>query len=103
MTSVIGMLVASDRHFPHVLGLTRAAARRGVKVRIFLTHAGVHLIREPEFPELAALARIDLCRFSLESQGFDPKAAAEVLGEAAIATQARHADLVYESDRYLVF
>jgi predicted peroxiredoxin len=103
MTPVIGILVASDRHFAHVLGLARAAAKRGASVRIFLTHKGVRLVTAPEFQELASLARIDLCRHSLEADGLDPEAAAAVLGAEAISTQARHADLIYESDRYLVF
>jgi len=87
----------------HVLGLARAAAKRGVAVRIFLTHKGVRFIQEPDFPELASLTRIDLCRHSLEAEGLDPEAAAAVLGAEAISTQARHADLIYESDHYLVF
>jgi peroxiredoxin family protein len=103
MATSLGILIASDRHFPHVLGLARAASKRGVAVRIFLTHKGVRLVKEPDLPELASLARIDLCRHSLEAEGLDPEAAAAVLGAEAISTQARHADLIYECDRYLVF
>jgi hypothetical protein len=118
MTSTLGIVVATDRHFHHLKGLMRAADRRGVAVIVFLTHRGVRLAADPDFVELARTADIGFCRVSLQAQGLEPNlerwlekslphgsdiAVGPGNGfRVRLTTQAGHADLIDRSDRYLV-
>jgi hypothetical protein len=57
MPERLGLCVAGEANFPHVLGLTRAAQAAGKSVEIFFTGDGVRLTKEPGFSELIAAAR----------------------------------------------
>jgi len=101
MLESLGILVCSDRHFEKVLNLCEAAGKKGVKVRIFLTHRGVLLTQDQRFRRIAALASISLCLVSFESHGL--KCPVPGLTDKAFGSQARHAELIEECERYLVF
>jgi peroxiredoxin family protein len=100
MAQKLGILVASDEHFEHLVGICRAAAAAGKEVEVFLTNEGVRLTGHQDFPALAGLCRVRLCNIGFERRGLAkpvPGVADEDFG-----TQMRNAMLLEESDRYLV-
>lgn len=101
MADRLGILVTSDRHWEHVLGVTEAGARAGKKVSVFLTGEGVRLTRFGEFARLTAAAQVDLCEVSFRAQGLT--GVVPGLTFKNFATQAKNAEMIEDSDRYLVF
>jgi predicted peroxiredoxin len=101
MADRLGILVTSDRHFDHVLGLTEAAAKAGKEVSVFFTGEGVKLSKNPDFGRLPAVAKVDLCEVSYKANGLEGDVAG--LNFKNFATQAKNAEMIEDSDRYLVF
>jgi len=102
MPEQLGILVITDNSLDHLIGLTRAAVLKGKKVSIFFTGRGVLLTQEKRFAELESLAEMSLCQVSFESLGLDRTIPIPGISGKGFASQARHADLIYYSDRYLV-
>ncbi len=101
MADRLGILVTSDRHFRHVLGVTEAARRAGKKVTLFFTGRGVLLTQLPEFARLPGIAQVDLCEVSYRANGLEGELPG--LNFRNFATQAKNAEMIEDSDRYLVF
>ena len=101
MAKSLGIFVCSDLHLEKILALCEAAARKQVAVTIFLTHRGALLIRDPRFATLEGLASIAVCNVSFEGHGL--KGQVSGLGNDAYATQARHAEMIQDCERYVVF
>ena len=101
MPKTLGIFVSSDKHLDKIIGLCRAAQRKGVEVTIFFSHLGTLLTQDSRFKELEGLARIDLCKVAFQSQGLRPPIPG--IDEKCFATQARHAEVIGECDRYVVF
>jgi hypothetical protein len=59
------------------------------------------LTQEKRFDELKGLARMTLCKVAFERQGLRPPVLG--IGEKEFATQAKHAEVIEECDRYVVF
>jgi hypothetical protein len=100
MPQTLGILVNTDLHLEHVIGLVKAARESGRNVKAFFTHRGVRLLLEPDFMQAAELAEVSACRVSLQKNGIDPDGSG--LPAADIADQSRHADLLEDCDRYVV-
>ncbi|MGD8561114.1 MAG: hypothetical protein PVG03_01195 [Desulfarculaceae bacterium] len=100
MAQTLGILVTSDRYMDHLLGICRAAGQADKDVKIFLTHRGVLLSQAPEFAALQEMAHISLCRQNYQAFGLQDEAAP--VPEEDFTTQARHALLLSQCDRYLV-
>lgn len=101
MAKSLGIFVSSNNHLDKVIKLCKAAKKKEVEVSIFLTHLGALLPQDPRFVELEGLARMALCSVSLESYGLKPPL--PCIGKEDYATQARHAEIIEECDRYVVF
>jgi predicted peroxiredoxin len=101
MSDTLGILVTSDRHLDHVLGIAEAAARAGKKVTVFFTGESVRLTQRPEFARLPEAAVVDLCEVSFRSNGLEGDVPG--LNFKNFATQAKNAEMMEDSDRYLVF
>ena len=101
MADRLGILVTSERHFEHVLGVTEAARRTGRKVTIFFTGKGVLLTKHPDFGRLPEAAQVDLCEVSYRANGLEGDVPG--LNFRNFATQAKNAEMIEDSDRYLVF
>ena len=101
MPDTLGILVTSDRHLDHVLGVTDAAARAGKKVTIFFTGESVRLTQRPEFARLPEDAAVDLCEVSYRANGLEGDVPG--LSYKNFATQAKDAEMMEDSGRYLVF
>ena len=100
MSEILGILVSSDKHLDHVLGLCDAARLSGRKLMLFLTNRGVQLTQHPRFEELEKCPDISLCNVGFEHQGL--KKPVPVVEPDNFATQMRHAMLIEDCDRYLV-
>jgi len=102
MAKKLGILVSSDKHLDKVIKLCQAAKKKGdVEVTIFFTHLGTMLTQDPRFGELEGLAKMSLCNVGFESHQLKPPVVG--IGEKDFGTQARHGELIEESDRYVVF
>ena len=101
MAGSLGILVSSSEHLDKIIRLLKAAKKKEIDVTIFLTHLGTRLTREPRFRELEGLAKIAVCRVAFESNGIKPPVPG--IDENDYTTQARHADMIHECDRYVVF
>jgi predicted peroxiredoxin len=101
MPEKLGICVAGEDHFRHVLGLTRAARAAGRSVEIFFTGDGVRLTRDPRFSQLIGAARVSVCEVSYIGNGFQGQPV-EGLVDKDFVTQGRNAEMVDECDRYLI-
>ena len=101
MAKSLGIFVSSDQHLDKIIKLCKAAKKKDVDVTIFFTHLGTLLIQGKKFDELKGLARMTLCKVAFESKGLRPPVPG--IGEKDFATQARHAEVIEECDRYVVF
>ncbi len=97
----LGIFVCTPKYFDHVMGLSQAAARAGVTVRIFFSGEGVALTQHPAFADLTRIAQVKLCDVSYRRLGYEGLAPG--LEKKDHSNQLEHALIVAESDRYLVF
>lgn len=102
MAATLGILVNSDRHLDHLIGLARAARKKGVRLIVFFTHRGVLLTRDERFSELDGLAEMSLCRKSFLEYHLEKNGPVPGIPPAHFLNQFAHADLIERSDRYIV-
>jgi predicted peroxiredoxin len=88
----------------HVVCLTQAAHAKGKQVSVFFTGKGVLLTITPRFKDLVGKAKLSVCDVSFRANGLHGREA-EVpgVGFKDFATQAKNAEMLAHSDRYLVF
>lgn len=60
----LGILVNTDRHLDHLIGITTAAVSKGHEVIIFTMDAGIKLLNNPQFCALSELKGVQMsyCR-----------------------------------------
>ncbi|MFO8239944.1 MAG: hypothetical protein R6T90_02980 [Dissulfuribacterales bacterium] len=100
-----GIFVTSPQYMRHVLGVTKAAVRAGMKPMVFFSFKAVHLAKSPEFAEVASLCEIKnlaICVASYQCEGYDPNDVPNGLTGRQMATQAYHGALLEECGKYLV-
>ena len=104
MADSLGILVTTDKHLDSVIGLVNAARDKGKDVQVFFTGAAVHLTLRPDFAELAGRAKLWICDVSFRANGYNGREN-EVPGVdfKSFATQGRNAEMLAETDRYVVF
>jgi predicted peroxiredoxin len=100
MAEKLGILVSSDNYLNYLINLTTAAKEKGKEVEIFFTGKGVLLTQMPDFEKLVGKAKMSLCDVSFRSLGL--KGDVPGLGFKDFATQAKNAELIEKSDRYVV-
>jgi hypothetical protein len=101
MSEKLGILVSSDKHMDYIIHLTDAAVKKKKLVEIFFTGQGVLLTQTPEFQKLVGKAKMSLCDNSFRALGLEGDVPG--LGFKDFATQAKNAELIKNSDRYVVF
>ena len=101
MAERLGVLVSSDRHLDYVINLTDAAHAKGKEIEIFFTGKGVLLTQSPEFSKLVGKAKMSLCDVSFRALGLEGDIPG--FGFKDFATQAKNAEIIKNSDRYVVF
>ena len=70
MTDKLGICVATQNCFHHVLGLAGAAKTSVKQVEIFLTGEGVELTQHSQFSELLETADVAVCEVSDIAWGY---------------------------------
>lgn len=104
----LGILVPTDKHLDHLIGVAKAAKKAGKVLIIFFTHDGVLLTQEPKYQELAQIIsredgdKISLCNVRWEEHGLKGKPTPAAMEPGDLATQSRHCSMLEECDRYLV-
>jgi len=103
MAETLGILVSSDKHLEYVVELVHAAHAKGKETQVFFTGSGVHLTLQPDFAKLAGKAKLWICDVSFRANGYHGREE-EVPGVdfKSFATQGRNAEMLAESDRYVV-
>jgi sulfur relay (sulfurtransferase) complex TusBCD TusD component (DsrE family) len=111
MSGTLGICVATKSRMEHVVGLARAARKAGKEVEVFFTGDGVHLTKDPRFPELLDVARtgsskphgqVTVCEVSYMGQGLTAGKATSGLRDKDFVTQGKNAEMVEECERYVV-
>lgn len=100
MAEKLGILVSSDKHLDYVIRLTHAANEKGKDIEIFFTGRAVLLTQSSEFTKLIDKAKLSVCDVSFRALGLEGEVLG--LGFKDFATQARNAEIIKNSDRYLV-
>lgn len=101
MSLILGIGVITGDKISHLLGIAKAAKSAGKQVQIFLTGEGVHLTQEAHFSELLEVGRVELCRISYITNGYEGKEVPGLSDEEFVG-QFRNAEIVEKSDRYIV-
>ncbi len=101
MAKKLGILVSSDKHLDYVINLTQAAHAKGNQVEIFFTGQGVRLTQSPDISKLVGKAKMSLCDVSFRALGLEGEVPG--FGFKDFATQAKNAEIIKNSDRYVVF
>ena len=85
------------------MGITKAAAAKGSKVKVFFSWYGTKLSKTPEFPELCAIPNVDvsICADSYKKSGFDVEDVPVGLTSDKMATQAQHGTIIEDYDCYM--
>jgi predicted peroxiredoxin len=97
----LGILVSSGKHLDYVINLTDAAHNKGKSVEIFFTGKGVLLTQSPRIKKLIGKAKMSLCDNSFRALGLEGDVPG--FGFKDFATQAKNAEIIKNSDRYVVF
>jgi hypothetical protein len=99
MTIRLGIVATREDADRQLVGLARAAARRGWSCRCFLTDAGVRLLRSAELLDLARAGtiRLDVCEHSWEHYG-----EGAIPSGATPGSQYQNAELAHLCDRVVV-
>ncbi len=97
----LGILVNTDRHSNHLVGLTKAALDRGHEVNIFLMDTGTKLLDDPAVRELALLqgVKMSFCSLSAKKIGI---ACEGIPSEIVAGSQMNNAFMNHYSDKVIV-
>ncbi len=97
----LGILVNTDRHLEHVVGLARAAAGQNHEVVIFAMDAGTRLMESELFVALADLEGVSmsLCDHSAREHGITTDELSEAI---TVGSQLNNAMMNHGADRVIV-
>jgi len=98
----LGILVNTDKHLGHILGMVKAALSRGHEITIFVMDTGTMLLNNPAFDELCLLHGVSMsfCELCANKGGVITEG---LPAEIQCGNQYNNAVMVNESDRVLVF
>jgi len=104
MAESLGIVVTTEKHLDHIVGLTKAAKDAGKEVRVFFTSSAVKLCLTEEAQELVKAGADDvaLCRVTYEFLELDKQYGTEING-MTLGSQDENAENVDIVDRYVVF
>jgi len=97
----LGILVNTDRHLGHILGLAAAATAKSHEVVIFAMDQGARLIENDAFVELAGREGVSasFCDHSARECGIDIDGVSEAI---TAGSQLNNAMMVHEADKVIV-
>ncbi len=97
----LGILVNTDRHLGHILGLAKAASKKNHEVVIFAMDQGVRLLDDGAFTELGGLDGVSLsfCSHSAREHGIETEGKPEGV---TVGSQLNNAMMAQAVDRVIV-
>jgi predicted peroxiredoxin len=97
----LGILVNTDRHLEHIVGITQAASQKDHEITIFSMDEGTHLLHNPRFTDLSGLdgVRMSLCRHSAEEHNIELD---DIPEDMSRGSQFDNAVMNHEADRIIV-
>ena len=97
----LGILVTSDEHLDHVIGLVNAAASKSHKVTLFCMDRGTLLLDDQKVKQLCKLndVEISLCRHSAEGLGVETN---NIQKDIVCGSQFNNAMMNHEADKVIV-
>ncbi len=104
----LGILVPTNKHIDHLIGIAKAAKKAGKSLCIFLTHDGCLITQDPQYQALIDIVgadeidEISLCNVAWEELGLKSLSIPAAMDSTDLATQSRHCALIGKCDRYLV-
>lgn len=103
MAESLGIIVTTDKHLDHIVGLTRAARDAGKEVRVFFTASAVKLCPDEKAQEIVkAGADVSLCEKTYTLFEQDKKHGKEING-MKFGSQDDNAENIGIVDKYVVF
>ena len=98
----LGILITTNKHLQHVIGIARAASAKGHEVSMFAMDAGTRLLLEADFVQLCGVDNLSmsLCNHSATEQGVDTSG---ITKEIVIGSQFNNAMMNNQADRVIVF
>lgn len=97
----LGILVNTDRHAKHIIGLTKAAVKKGHKVSIFIMNSGVNLLSNASITGLSRGPGVSIsyCDYSVKKIGVPSETFPD---EIVCGSQYDNSIMQHESDRVIV-
>jgi len=97
----LGILVNTDKHLEHILGLTKASIEKDHEVIIFVMDEGTRLLENGLFVTLAQLpaVSISLCEHSAKGYGINIENLSKDINRAS---QFNNAMMNHNADRVIV-
>ena len=97
----LGILITTDKHLEHVVGITHAASKKGHEVILFAMDEGTWLLNKTEFTRLCEVenSTISVCHHSADAYGVDTTGISK---EIVIGSQFNNAMMNNQADRVIV-
>lgn len=96
----LGIIITTDRHLDHVIGIAQAANSKGHEVSIFAMDTGTLLLNNPKFRALCRLENVvmSVCQHSASEQGVNTDGVSK---EIVLGSQFNNAMMNNESDKVI--
>lgn len=94
----LGILVTTDRHLEHVLGLAKAAVAKGHEVTVFNMDAGTRLLGHPDFKALCKTKGVSMS-FCDHSAGHHDVSKEGLPEEIVCGSQFNNANMMHDADK----
>ncbi|MBF0557532.1 MAG: DsrE family protein [Nitrospirae bacterium] len=97
----LGILVNTDRHLRHLMGLSNAALSMGHEVNIFFMDSGAKLLGCEDLKQLCSVKGVRICFCDFNARGFNISKEG-LPPETVCGSQYDNALMVNEADRVVV-
>ncbi len=97
----LGILVNTDKHLEDIVGIARAALRKGHEVIIFTMDSGTRLLEKPELSELCKEQGVSMsfCDHSAKHVGANTEG---LSSDVICGSQYNNAVMIHDADRLIV-
>jgi len=97
----LGILINTNKHLAHLVGITKSASKKGHEVIIFAMDKGTEIVASPDFRALCKLENVtmSLCRHSAEEHHVNTD---DIPKEIVCGSQFNNAMMNNEADKVIV-
>ena len=97
----LGIIITTDKHLDHIVGITKAALSKGHEVNIFSMDQGVKLLEDPSFTALCTEKGLTMsfCDYSTNTVEISTEG---IPGEIACGSQFDNANMNHDSDKVII-